>query len=440
MAKFLLGASRDPVMPEGNTGYISYPEPYLAIPEWARVCWSDCRPAVGLLELTSAVAPPVGLLERLQACCLLERLQADETVICAGGYLLELERRGYLQAGTFVPEVVLEHPEKVEALHREFVHAGSDVVLALTHYLHREKLRIIGREADLERLNRTALRLARKHYLHREKLRIIGREADLERLNRTALRLARKVADDTGTLMAGNICKLNLFDPNNPAWRDTAEAMFKEQLEWAVEGGADFVVAESFFACAEAMFAMECARKYAKGLPVVVTLNLQRHSELIDGVPIQKALQDLAAAGADVVGLNCGRGPPTMMPVLEQAAENIKIPLAAVPVPYQTHEGDPNFLTLKDEHGNVAFPLDLDPWLCSRSQIAAWSRRAHALGIRYLGLCCGNASHFTRAMAEALGRQPPASRYTADMSKHAYYGTDPTLVKFNTQEVRENKF
>ncbi|XP_078684140.1 betaine--homocysteine S-methyltransferase 1-like [Branchiostoma floridae x Branchiostoma belcheri] len=360
-----------------------------------------CRSAAGLLELTCAVAPPVGLLERLQA---------GETVICAGGYLLELERRGYLQAGTFVPEVVLEHPEQVEALHREFVHAGSDVVLALTHYLHREKLRIIGREADLERLNRTALRLA------------------------------RKVADDTGTLMAGNICKLNLFDPNNPGWRDTAEAMFKEQLEWAVEGGADFVVAESFFACAEAMFALECARKYAKGLPVVVTLNLQRHSELIDGVPIQKALQDLAAAGADVVGLNCGRGPPTMLPVLEQAAENIKIPLAAVPVPYQTHEGDPNFLTLKDEHGNVAFPLDLDPWLCSRSQIAAWSRRAHALGIRYLGLCCGNASHFTRAMAEALGRQPPASRYTADMSKHAYYGTDPTLVKFNTQEVRENKF
>ncbi|MDQ3859783.1 MAG: homocysteine S-methyltransferase family protein, partial [Actinomycetota bacterium] len=76
---------------------------------------------------------------------LVERL-ADGPVICAEGYLFELERRGYLQAGAFVPEVVLEHPELVAALHREFVHAGSDVVEAFTYYAHREKLRIIGRE------------------------------------------------------------------------------------------------------------------------------------------------------------------------------------------------------------------------------------------------------------------------------------------------------
>ncbi|MBV8712439.1 MAG: hypothetical protein JOY56_11710 [Solirubrobacterales bacterium] len=58
---------------------------------------------------------------------LLERLDRGP-VICAEGYLFELERRGYLQAGGYVPEVVLDHPEKVRELHREFVHAGSDVV------------------------------------------------------------------------------------------------------------------------------------------------------------------------------------------------------------------------------------------------------------------------------------------------------------------------
>jgi betaine-homocysteine S-methyltransferase len=56
---------------------------------------------------------------------LLERLEHG-SVICAEGYLFELERRGYLQAGGFVPEVVLENPDKVAELHREFVHAGSD--------------------------------------------------------------------------------------------------------------------------------------------------------------------------------------------------------------------------------------------------------------------------------------------------------------------------
>ena len=67
-------------------------------------------------------------------------------VLCAEGYLFAMERRGYLSAGAFVPEVVLEHPEVVSQLHREFIRAGSDVIQAFTYYGHREKLRIIGKE------------------------------------------------------------------------------------------------------------------------------------------------------------------------------------------------------------------------------------------------------------------------------------------------------
>ena len=90
---------------------------------------------------------PLGLLERLVV----------GPVICAEGYLFEFERRGYLQAGAYVPEVVLEHPDLVEGLHRDFVHAGSDVVEAFTYYAHRVKLKIVGREKDLAKINRTAL-------------------------------------------------------------------------------------------------------------------------------------------------------------------------------------------------------------------------------------------------------------------------------------------
>src|SRR5579859_4358969 len=90
---------------------------------------------------------------------LIERL-AGGPVICAEGYLFELERRGYVQAGPFVPEVVLEAPHAVAELHREFVRAGSDVVEAFTYYAHREKLRAVGREGDLEELNRRALEIA----------------------------------------------------------------------------------------------------------------------------------------------------------------------------------------------------------------------------------------------------------------------------------------
>src|SRR5437868_4235159 len=133
---------------------------------------------------------------------LLERL-ADGPVVCAEGYLFECERRGYLQAGPFVPEVVLEHPEVVLGLHHEFVHAGSDVVEAFTYYAHREKLKMIGREDDLEPLNRQALAIA------------------------------KEVADETGALLAGNVSNTNVFAADDES-RRAVRAMFEEQIGWAV--------------------------------------------------------------------------------------------------------------------------------------------------------------------------------------------------------------
>ena len=92
---------------------------------------------------------------------LVERLNQGP-VICAEGYLFAMERRGYLQAGAFVPEVVLDNPEVVMQLHREFIRAGSDVVQAFTYYAHREKLRIINKEDLIVPLQREALNLAKQ--------------------------------------------------------------------------------------------------------------------------------------------------------------------------------------------------------------------------------------------------------------------------------------
>ena len=112
-----------------------------------------------------------------------ERLDAGP-VICAEGFLFELERRGYLSAGEFVPEVALEYPDALRALHVDYQRAGSDIVEAFTYNGHREKMRVIGKE-DL-----------------------------LEPLNRAALQIAREVADaHPGDLMAGNISNTNIWDP-----------------------------------------------------------------------------------------------------------------------------------------------------------------------------------------------------------------------------------
>ena len=174
---------------------------------------------------------------------LLERLEQG-AVICAEGYLFELERRGYVQAGPFVPEVVLEHPEAVLELHREFVHAGSDVVEAFTYYAHREKLRVVGREGDLEPLNRQALELA------------------------------KTVAGETGTLFAGDICNTNVYDPDDAQSEREVRAMFEEQVGWAAEAGADFVIAETYSHAQEALLGLEAIK--AAGLPAVVTIGIHR--------------------------------------------------------------------------------------------------------------------------------------------------------------------
>ena len=73
-----------------------------------------------------------------------------QPLICAEGYLFEMERRGYLTSGEFVPEVALEHPEVLENLHKEFQHAGSNIVQAFTYNGHREKMKVIDKEHLLE--------------------------------------------------------------------------------------------------------------------------------------------------------------------------------------------------------------------------------------------------------------------------------------------------
>jgi betaine-homocysteine S-methyltransferase len=333
---------------------------------------------------------------------LLERLDAGP-VICAEGYLFELERRGYLQAGAYVPEVVLEHPELVAQLHREFVHAGSDVVEAFTYYAHREKLRIIGKE----------------HLL--------------EELNRGALSIAKEVADESGSLFAGDICNTNVFEPDEES-RRTVRAMFEEQVGWASEAGVDYVIAETISWGEEALLALEVVKD--AGLPAVVTLAVHREPVTWEGWSPDEACARLEEAGADVVGLNCIRGPATMLPLLKEIRERVACHVAALPVPYRTHDDEPSFQALSDDACDCVpdgrpFPTALDPFTCNRYEIAEFAAEAHRIGVNYLGVCCGAGPHHIRSMAEALGRKPPASRYSPDMSKHAYYGTDEGLEGTN---------
>jgi betaine-homocysteine S-methyltransferase len=329
---------------------------------------------------------------------LVERL-AEGPVVCAEGYVFELERRGYLQAGAFVPEVVLDHPEVVERLHRDLVHAGSDVVEALTYYAHREKLRVVGKE-DV-----------------------------LEPLNRQALAIAREVATGSGALLAGDVCNTNVYVDGEAASEKAVRAIFEEQVGWALDAGVDYVVAETYSWTKEALIALDVIK--GAGLPAVVTMAIHHDPVTFEGWTAAEACRRLEAAGADVVGLNCIRGPATMLPLLREIRAAVSCHVAALPVPYRTTEAQPSFSGLTDPTcpGGRAFPAGLDPFLCTRYEVADFAREASALGIRYLGLCCGAGPHHVRALAEALGRTPPASRYSEDMSKHSFLGGEEATSK-----------
>jgi betaine-homocysteine S-methyltransferase len=329
------------------------------------------------------------------------RKLADPPIICGEGYLFELERRGYLQAGAFVPEVVLEHPEVVRQLHVEFVRAGSDVVEAFTYYAHREKLRVIGREEDLEELNRSALSIA------------------------------AGVARESGALLAGNICNTNVFEVDDPDTHAIARSMFEEQVGWAAEAGVDYIIAETLDWYDEAVIALEVIK--AAGLPAVVTFAPHKDRQMFDGIDIVDACGRLADHGADVVGLNCSMGPATMMPLIRDIRKKVESPVAALPVPYRTTPEEPTFQSLTNHPGfdtpdGRPFPTGLDPFVATRYECADFAREAAAIGVEYIGLCCGAGPHHLRAVAEALGRTPEASRYSPDMSKHAFYGDDEAIT------------
>lgn len=332
---------------------------------------------------------------------LTDRLDAGP-VICAEGFLFELERRGYLTAGEFVPEVALEHPEALRSLHVDFQRAGSDIVEAFTYNGHREKMRVIGKEELLEPLNRSALRIA------------------------------REVADAVpGNLMAGNISNSNVWDPADPASRAEVRGMFEEMVGWAVEEGADLIVGETFYYAGEALSALEVAK--ASGLPVVLTLAPMAFQEMADGVGIVETAQRLEQGGADVVGLNCFRGPETMLPWLRQIREAVSCHVGALPIPYRTTAEEPTFFNLSDPaapvpspHGRT-FPTALDPLYTNRYEIRQFTREALELGVNYLGVCCGAAPIHIREVAETAGRVTEASRFSERMENHFMYGSNDRL-------------
>ncbi len=297
---------------------------------------------------------------------ILERLR-EGVVLGDGGYVLELEKRGYVIAGPFTPEVTIEHPEAVKELHREFLDAGAEVLQSLAFYGDKEKLRTVG-YAD--------------------------RVGDI---NRAAVGLAREVAGDRA-LVAGNVSMTWQYAPDSPAAKDRCRALFDEQIGHQMDVGVDFFIGETFLTLGEALLALERVKRTR--LPVMITMSFESTPTTRDGKRPGECAKALREAGADIVGLNCWRGPDQMLPIAEEMRKAVDGWVAVQAPAYRTTEQMPYFPGLK------GFPDAMEPYQLTRYEMADYARRAKAMGINYIGACCGAVPTHIREMARALGKRP----------------------------------
>jgi len=322
---------------------------------------------------------------------ILDKLQKG-IVLGDGGYLLALEARGYVQAGPFTPEVTIEHPNALKALHEEFLHAGAEVLQVLTFYASENKLAQIG-------------------YANR-----------LEDINRAAVRIAREAAAGKA-LVAGNICLTWKYKEGDKSSHDEVKDLFNQQIEYQMKEGVDFFIGETFLYAGEALLALECMKK--TGLPTMVTLAFDGPTTR-DGKKPAEAAKMLEDAGADIVGTNCWQDPERMFPVVREIRNAVQCYVAAQPVAYQCTHDVPYFT------GQPGFPDKLDPFQLTRYELSEFAAKARDIGVNFIGGCCGCEGSHIRQMARTLGKRPDVYKeWIADFEK-------PQSATEAYKEVRES--
>ena len=320
---------------------------------------------------------------------ILERLK-EGIVVGDGGTLFELERRGYVSAGPFTPEVSVEHPEALEQLQTDFARAGAQVIQAYTYYAHEEKLKFIGRQASLGEINSSAVKIA------------------------------NNVAGKYDALVAGNLANTWVYKPGDPASHKETRRQFDQQIEYQAPHGVDFFIAETIEFLGEALIAAAAIRD--AGYTAMITLGFKYRDQTQEGVALEDAFRQLEDAGVEILGLNCCRDPERMLPLAQRLRNTVSAYVATQPVAYRCSEDKPYF-QVQEYQGRVAFPLELDPFVLTRFEMAEYARQAREMGINYIGGCCGCDPHHLRAMAEALGRTTPASQYSPRLELHTIIGS-----------------
>jgi methionine synthase I (cobalamin-dependent) len=257
-------------------------------------------------------------------------------------------------AGQSLELMNVAQPDLVLAAHRAFVAAGSELIETNTFQ---------GSHPALAR-----------HGLG-------DRAAEL---NAAGAKLAREAAGEA-VFVAGSIGPTGqILEPYGEYLPEVARAAFAEQTQALAEAGVDLFIVETFSALEEACLAVEAAVE--TGRPVAASMSFDPSGRTAFGVTPRQAAELLAAAGAVVVGANCGTvSPEEMAEVLAHFRDATQLPLIAQPnagKPQQTASG-------------TVFPARPE-------QMADAAARFRELGVAIIGGCCGTRAEHIHAIAKRL--------------------------------------
>lgn len=253
----------------------------------------------------------------------------------------------------------VDEPDKIRAMHRGFVEAGSDIILTNTFGANRHRLK-----------------------LHNAQDRV-------KELNAAAVRLAREVADEAGReiLIGGSIGPTGeLFQPLGALSYEDAVEAFREQIGGLLEGGADIIWVETMSAVEEMKAAAEAARD--AGLPLVVTASFDTAGKTMMGLSPKgmAALKSEFACTPVAIGSNCGVGASDL--------------LAAI---LEITTADPEVIVVaKANCGIPQIRGDEVVYTGTPDLMADYARLAVDAGARIIGGCCGTSAGHLAAMRQAI--------------------------------------
>jgi homocysteine S-methyltransferase len=259
----------------------------------------------------------------------------------------------------------LHHPERVEAVHREYLAAGAELIETNTFGANPVRLAAHGLEDQTRTIARQGVRIARA---------------------------AREVVG-VDALVGGAIGPLGKpLAPFGHIPVPEAEAAFRVAAEGLLEGGCDLFVLETFQDLNEILAAMRAVRRVSREVPVLAQATFGIDGKTLYGHTPELVVRALVQAGADAVGVNCGVGPQPTLEVLD----SVVAAAGTVPVSVMPNAGLPRYV-----EGRFLY-------LASPEYFAEFAARALQAGARIVGGCCGTTPAHIAAMRERIESHLPA--------------------------------